>query len=402
MNCSEMWSDLAILPSSTTEKETRKVKSRHAAQSRRILENEEFECLAAVLPVPRAISSHLLDKASTVRLTISYLKLRQFSGDGWPKWSTDEEKQLSSDERNFSIVHMPFNHFPSQQEIMKDSNYGARFEENQGSRILEAIDGFLFCVNEEGTILYISETVSIGLGLSQIELIGKNLAEYLQPEDAERFLYILQNSVKVEHGYNGGIFCRKTFLARVKCSMVKRLNKEMEPTTGFKAVEIHLSPRIHHLADGWPTCIGFAGLASPLPSVSTPEHRLDEWTFVLTLSLDFRIQYIDPKNDCVSHYSMFRAEELIFFNSNVDQIVGMSLYSFIHVADVHLVASFHKEILQLGSTFSDYFRFLRLESIDQPSSERFIWIYAYGIKICRSRSKQNHNLITILCHTISC
>lgn len=68
------------------EKESRKIKSRHAAQSRRILENEEFECLASVLPVPKAISSHLLDKASVIRLTISFLKLNKFSIEGFPGW----------------------------------------------------------------------------------------------------------------------------------------------------------------------------------------------------------------------------------------------------------------------------------------------------------------------------
>lgn len=41
-----------------------------------------------MLPLPAAITSQL-DKASIIRLTISYLKLRDFSGHGDPPWSRD-------------------------------------------------------------------------------------------------------------------------------------------------------------------------------------------------------------------------------------------------------------------------------------------------------------------------
>ena len=97
--------------------EMRKEKSRDAARSRRGKENHEFYELAKMLPLPaaitsqlgmdkwynglktdkltRCISSHLflflfwfiIDKASIIRLTISYLKLREFSQSGEPSWN---------------------------------------------------------------------------------------------------------------------------------------------------------------------------------------------------------------------------------------------------------------------------------------------------------------------------
>uniref|UniRef100_A0A8D0NSR1 BHLH domain-containing protein n=1 Tax=Sus scrofa TaxID=9823 RepID=A0A8D0NSR1_PIG len=54
-----------------------KEKSRDAARSRRGKENFEFYELAKLLPLPAAITSQL-DKASIIRLTISYLKMRDF------------------------------------------------------------------------------------------------------------------------------------------------------------------------------------------------------------------------------------------------------------------------------------------------------------------------------------
>lgn len=68
--------------------ELRKEKSRDAARSRRGKENYEFYELAKMLPLPAAITSQL-DKASIIRLTISYLKLRDFSGHGDPQWGRD-------------------------------------------------------------------------------------------------------------------------------------------------------------------------------------------------------------------------------------------------------------------------------------------------------------------------
>lgn len=52
-----------------------KEKSKNAARTRREKENSEFYELAKLLPLPSAITSQL-DKASIIRLTTSYLKMR--------------------------------------------------------------------------------------------------------------------------------------------------------------------------------------------------------------------------------------------------------------------------------------------------------------------------------------
>ena len=69
--------------------ELRKEKSRDAARSRRGRENKEFVILAGMLPLPNAIASQL-DKASLIRLTISYLKLQEFAANGHPRWNEQD------------------------------------------------------------------------------------------------------------------------------------------------------------------------------------------------------------------------------------------------------------------------------------------------------------------------
>ena len=60
---------------------TMKDKSKNAARNRREKENTEFFELGKLLPLPAAITSQL-DKASVIRLTTSYLRMRQVFPEG--------------------------------------------------------------------------------------------------------------------------------------------------------------------------------------------------------------------------------------------------------------------------------------------------------------------------------
>ena len=46
------------------------------------------------------------------------------------------------------------------------------FEEHEGTHILQSLDGFAISLNSDGRFLYISETVSIYLGLSQVRAVA--------------------------------------------------------------------------------------------------------------------------------------------------------------------------------------------------------------------------------------
>lgn len=58
-----------------------KEKSKNAARTRREKENTEFTELGKLLPLP-VVMTQQLDKASIIRLTTSFLKLRQVFPDG--------------------------------------------------------------------------------------------------------------------------------------------------------------------------------------------------------------------------------------------------------------------------------------------------------------------------------
>ena len=78
-----------------------KEKSKNAARSRREKENAEFMELAKMLPLPSAITSQL-DKASVIRLTTSYLKMRQVFPDGKISSSFYSFRPITKEKRHSS------------------------------------------------------------------------------------------------------------------------------------------------------------------------------------------------------------------------------------------------------------------------------------------------------------
>lgn len=84
-----------------------KEKSKTAARTRREKENSEFYELAKMLPLPSAITSQL-DKASIIRLTTSYLKMRIVFPQG--EASEDNYAPLSKAKLTFNCTHIQLLH----------------------------------------------------------------------------------------------------------------------------------------------------------------------------------------------------------------------------------------------------------------------------------------------------
>ncbi|XP_010565521.1 PREDICTED: hypoxia-inducible factor 3-alpha-like [Haliaeetus leucocephalus] len=106
--------------------ELRKERSRDAARCRRSRETEVFYQLAHTLPFARGVSAHL-DKASIMRLTISYLRVHRLLAAG--AWAAAAEEV--------------------------DGCY------------LKALSGFVMVLSEAGDMIFLSENVNRLLGLSQ-------------------------------------------------------------------------------------------------------------------------------------------------------------------------------------------------------------------------------------------
>ncbi|XP_070079181.1 neuronal PAS domain-containing protein 1 isoform X2 [Equus caballus] len=312
----------------------RKEKSRNAARSRRGKENLEFFELAKLLPLPGAISSQL-DKASIVRLSVTYLRLRRFAALGAPPWglrAAGPPAGLAPGRRGPAALVSEI------------------FEQHLGGHILQSLDGFVFALNQEGKFLYISETVSIYLGLSQVELTGSSVFDYIHPGDHSEVLEqlglraptpgpptppsvpssssssssssSLADTPEIEaspaEGSPSSGVQERSFFIRMKSTLTKRgLHVK---ASGYKV--IHVTGRLRARA------LGLVALGHTLPPAPLAELPLHGHTIVFRLSLGLTILACESR---VSDHMDLGPSEL----------VGRSCYQFVHGQDAARIRQSH-------------------------------------------------------------
>ncbi|XP_043065109.1 protein single-minded isoform X3 [Drosophila ficusphila] len=359
-----------------------KEKSKNAARTRREKENTEFCELAKLLPLPAAITSQL-DKASVIRLTTSYLKMRQVFPDGLGEaWGSSPAMQR-----------------------------GATIKE-LGSHLLQTLDGFIFVVAPDGKIMYISETASVHLGLSQVELTGNSIFEYIHNYDQDEmnailslhphinqhpaaFLNSLQlaqthtpigspNGVQHPSSYDHDrgshtIEIEKTFFLRMKCVLAKR-NAGLT-TSGFKVIHCsgYLKARIYpDRGDGQGSLIqnlGLVAVGHSLPSSAITEIKLHQNMFMFRAKLDMKLIFFDAR---VSQLTGYEPQDLI----------EKTLYQYIHAADIMAMRCSHQILLYKGQVTTKYYRFL-------TKGGGWVWVQSYATLVHNSRSSREVFIVSV-------
>ncbi|XP_071507538.1 uncharacterized protein [Diadema antillarum] len=387
----------------------RKERSRDAARSRRGKENYEFYELAKLLPLPAAITSQL-DKASIIRLTISYLHMRHFCIQGDPPWHNypDTVPTPTNSSRHLPVLQGRYAH------VQSGVNAIARevYEHHLGSHILQSLDGFLFVLFRDGRFLYISETVSIYLGLSQVELTGCSIFDYVHPGDHMELADQLgmklppskpassPSSTNADGNSNSsaagspGITAssspqdvalnmtatsgkmERSFLIRMKSTLTKRgvhfksSGYKVIQVTGAMRPELVVSQYNHHT----PTVMGFVAMGYSLPPPTISEVRLDPTMFMCKVDLDLTITFCEAK---ISE----------FLDHSADSVIGKSFYGFLHAQDISHIRSSHQDLLSKGQTITRYFRWML-------KAGGYIWLQTTAT-LCYAKNSTDSSFIFI-------
>ncbi|XP_061073467.1 neuronal PAS domain-containing protein 1 [Conger conger] len=371
----------------------RKEKSRNAARSRRGKENFEFFELAKMLPLPGAITSQL-DKASVIRLTISYLHMRHFASQGDPPWAPLLEGGPNC---NKALRR-------TSQSLASDM-----FEQHLGAHLLQSLDGFVFVVSYEGRFLYISETVSIYLGLSQVELTGSSVFDYIHPADhvemAERLG--IRPHLRAEAGCHQATesasssastsslaetpepapssplsledeTSERGFFIRMKSTLTKRgLHVK---SSGYKVIHVTGRMRCRPVLMPGPARshqrpLGLVALAHTLPPSTLNEVRMESQMFVFRVNMDLQVTYCENR---ISEYMDLSPAE----------VVGHTCYHFIHVEDVEGVRQSHEDLLRKGQVVTGYYRWLQRRG-------GFLWVQSCATVSINHKAPHERNVIWV-------
>ncbi|KAM8953642.1 single-minded homolog 1 [Pelodytes ibericus] len=327
-----------------------KEKSKNAARTRREKENSEFYELAKLLPLPSAITSQL-DKASIIRLTTSYLKMRVVFPEGLGEAWGHSARPSSLD------------------------NVGREL----GSHLLQTLDGFIFVVAPDGKIMYISETASVHLGLSQVELTGNSIFEYIHPADHDEMTAVLTAHQPYHSHFVQEYEIERSFFLRMKCVLAKR-NAGLT-CGGYKVIHCsgYLKIRQYSLDmspfDGCYQNVGLVAVGHSLPPSAVTEIKLHSNMFMFRASLDMKLIFLDSR---VAELTGYEPQDLI----------EKTLYHHVHGCDTFHLRCAHHLLLVKGQVTTKYYRFLAKHG-------GWVWVQSYATIVHNSRSSRPHCIVSV-------
>uniref|UniRef100_A0A8D2ZWT2 Endothelial PAS domain protein 1b n=1 Tax=Scophthalmus maximus TaxID=52904 RepID=A0A8D2ZWT2_SCOMX len=307
---------------------------------RRSKETEVFYELAHQLPLAHNVSSHL-DKASIMRLAISFLRTRKLSSDG------DEDGQM-------------------------DSLY------------LKSLEGFITVVTSDGDIVFLSENITKSMGLTQVELTGHSIFDFTHPCDHEEIRENLSlKSAGSGFGKKGReLSTERDFFMRMKCTVTNRGRTVNLKSASWKV--LHCTGHLKTYSSCPPRVLcGFKEppltcavlMCEPIPHPSNIDTPLDSKTFLSRHSMDMKFTYCDE-----------RVTELMGYTP--DDLMGRSVYDFYHALDSDSVTKSHHNLCTKGQAVSGQYRML-------AKNGGFIWVETQGTVIYNNRNSQPQCIVCI-------
>lgn len=273
---------------------------------------------------------------------------------------------------------------------------------------LQSLDGFVFVVSHDGKIMYISETASTLLGLSQVELTGNSIFDYIHEQDREEMNNVLtdisphkhemakSNNLLPHHQDDQArsVFdfeIQKSFFIRMKCVLPKR-NAGLT-TDGHKVIHcsgyLKIKCNSPHGEGGNGSCygeatstsscnsqnLGLAAIAVSLPSYAVTELKMYSNMFMFRAALDLKLIFVDTQLPLLTGY-------------DPQDVIDRTLYEHIHWEDVAHMAHCHRILNQKGQVTTRYYRFL-------TKGGGWVWMQSYATLIHNTRASRQHCIVSV-------
>ncbi|KAM9341015.1 hypoxia inducible factor 1 subunit alpha a [Symphorus nematophorus] len=324
--------------------ERRKEKSRDAARCRRGKESEVFYELAQELPLPHSVSSSL-DKASIMRLTISYLRMR---------------KLLSTDE--------PMAEEETELDLQLNSSY------------LKALEGFLMVLSEDGDMIYLSENINKCLGLAQFDLTGHSVFDFIHPCDQEELREMLVHRTGSKKAKEPNT--ERSFFLRMKCTLTSRGRTVNVKSATWKVLHCSGHVRVYdshteQTPNGQrePPVPYLVLICDPIPHPSNIEVPLDTKTFLSRHTMDMKFTYCDE-----------RITELMGYEP--EDLLNRSVYEYYHAQDSDHLTKTHHNLFAKGQVCTGQYRMLAKRG-------GFVWVETQATVIYNNKNSQPQCVVCV-------
>ncbi|KAL7831867.1 hypothetical protein AOLI_G00294150 [Acnodon oligacanthus] len=319
----------------------RKLRSRDAARCRRSQETEVFYELAHSLPLARRVTSHL-DKAAIMRVTLSYLRMRQLL-----RFTTTKMEPGTEEEED------PTDAFYQQ-----------------------ALAGFILVMTEEGDMIFLSDNVSKYIGIAQLELLGQSVFDFVHPCDQEELRDLLTTK--------SGLCKKKTekfiehnFFLRMKSTLTSRGRTVNIKSASWKVLHCtgHMQTFSSELESSSPVGSYLTLLCEPIPHPGCVEFPLDSNTFLSRHNMDMSFTQCDG-----------RVTELVGYQP--EDLVGRSAYEFFHALDFDRVTKSLHILFSKGQVCTSQYRFL-------AKNGGFVWSETQATVLYNGKTSQPEAVVCL-------
>uniref|UniRef100_A0A3P8V575 Hypoxia inducible factor 1 subunit alpha, like n=1 Tax=Cynoglossus semilaevis TaxID=244447 RepID=A0A3P8V575_CYNSE len=315
--------------------EQRKLRSRDAARCRRSQETEVFYELARTLPLPRRVSTHL-DKAAIMRIALSVLRMQRLL-----RSEEDEEEEDEMD------VFYP-----------------------------QALAGFVMVLTEEGDMIFLTENVNKHIGVTQLELLGQSVYEFVHPCDQEELRDLLAPRPGLSKKSAKEQPTDRNFFLRMKSTLTSRGRTVNIKSATWKVLHCtgHMRP-FGGSSTAPPAARVMTVLCEPIPHPSSVEFPLDTCTILTRHSMDLRFTHCEG-----------RVSELVGYKP--DDLIGRSAYEFHHALDSdHVNKSLHT-LLTKGQVITSQYRFL-------TNNGGFVWAETQATVLYSNKTSQPEAVVCL-------
>ncbi|XP_070684757.1 hypoxia inducible factor 1 subunit alpha, like [Pempheris klunzingeri] len=323
--------------------EQRKLRSRDAARCRRGQETEVFYELARTLPLPRRVSTHL-DKAAIMRVALSVLWMHRLLQRKSP--NLKEESQEEKEEDPMDVFYP------------------------------QALAGFIMVMTEEGDMIYLTENVSKHVGITQLELLGHSVYDFIHPCDQEELRDLLTPRPGSSKKQSSEQPTERSFFLRMKSTLTSRGRHVNIKSANWKV--LHCTGQLRVFGGGStspPAARVMTLLCEPVPHPSSVEFPLDTRTFLTRHSMDLRFTHCEG-----------RVTELVGYKP--DDLIGRSAYEFHHTLDSdHVNKSLHT-LLSKGQVSTSCYRFL-------ANSGGYVWAETQATVLYNSKTSQPEAVVCL-------
>ncbi|XP_024910914.1 hypoxia inducible factor 1 subunit alpha, like [Cynoglossus semilaevis] len=341
--------------------EQRKLRSRDAARCRRSQETEVFYELARTLPLPRRVSTHL-DKAAIMRIALSVLRMQRLLRSG--EKSGETKKESAEDDMK------------QEQQQQQEEEEDEEEEDEMDVFYPQALAGFVMVLTEEGDMIFLTENVNKHIGVTQLELLGQSVYEFVHPCDQEELRDLLAPRPGLSKKSAKEQPTDRNFFLRMKSTLTSRGRTVNIKSATWKVLHCtgHMRP-FGGSSTAPPAARVMTVLCEPIPHPSSVEFPLDTCTILTRHSMDLRFTHCEG-----------RVSELVGYKP--DDLIGRSAYEFHHALDSdHVNKSLHT-LLTKGQVITSQYRFL-------TNNGGFVWAETQATVLYSNKTSQPEAVVCL-------